>query len=191
VKSENGSSLEKPSATEQSKYDRLAFANFDIAQVIQNGKLLLGSAGKEYDLDLSDLDPAERLALQRKNLATNLGLMTSQFMDGNAVELEEFASADLVTWLSKYVANECNDLFVVDLVDESDISAPKVKQEQPPTPAAIGGSKPPMLSPGTPNEADMEGLSARERNKLKRRAKTDLKFKGKDKYVPRDRSIVQ
>ncbi|GJJ70462.1 TATA-binding protein-associated factor [Entomortierella parvispora] len=149
VKSENGSS-EKPATTEQSKYDRLAFANFDIAQVIQNGKLLLGSAGKEYDLDLSDLDPAERLALQRKNLATNLGLMTSQFMD-------------------------------VDLVDESDISTPKVKQEQPLTPAAAGGSKTPLTSPGTPNEADMEGLSARERNKLKRRAKTDLKFKGKDK----------
>ncbi|KAG0310055.1 TATA-binding protein-associated factor mot1 [Dissophora globulifera] len=149
---------EQQSAKEQSKYDRLSFSNFDISQVLQNGKLLLGSAGKEYDLDLSDLDPAERLAIQRKNLAANLGLMTSQFMD-------------------------------VDLVDESDISGPKapttpVKQEQPSTPSISSGSataKQPLLSPAIPNEADMEGLSARERNKLKRRAKTDLKFKGKDK----------
>ncbi|KAF8933060.1 TATA-binding protein-associated factor mot1 [Dissophora ornata] len=157
VKNEEGGTEQKP-ATEQGRYDRLSFSNFDISQVIQNGKLLLGSAGKEYDLDLSDLDPAERLAIQRKNLATNLGLMTSQFMD-------------------------------VDLVDESDISGPKPstispKQEQSPTPSASGSSgfiKPPMPSPGPQSEAGMEGLSARERNKLKRRAKTDLKFKGKDK----------
>ncbi|KAG0207805.1 TATA-binding protein-associated factor mot1 [Mortierella sp. GBA30] len=158
VKAENGTEPQKPA--EQSKYDRLAFSDFDISQVLQNGKLLLGSAGKEYDLDLSDLDPAERLAIQRKNLAANLGLMTSQFMD-------------------------------VDLVDESDISGPKTpslptKHERPPTPTAasataVAASKPPVSSPSTPNEASMEGLSARERNKMKRRAKTDLKFKGKDK----------
>ncbi|KAF8977691.1 TATA-binding protein-associated factor mot1 [Entomortierella lignicola] len=143
---------------EQSKYDRLSFSNFDISQVLQNGKLLLGSAGKEYDLDLSDLDPAERLAIQRKNLAANLGLMTSQFMD-------------------------------VDLVDESDIAGPKspttpLKQEQPPTPTASTStsiSRQPLPSPALPSDVDMDGLSARERNKLKRRAKTDLKFKGKDK----------
>ncbi|KAG0345016.1 TATA-binding protein-associated factor mot1 [Podila humilis] len=137
-----------------SKYDRLSFSNFDISAVIQNGKLLLGSAGKEYDLDLSDLDPAERLAIQRKNLAANLGIMTTQFMD-------------------------------VDLVDDTDISGVKsspvsIKKEQPTTPSA-GPSKAPIPSPGTPDESSLEGLSARERNKLKRRAKTDLKFKGKDK----------
>lgn len=67
-------------------FDRLSFSSFDISQVLQNGKLLLGSAGKEYDLDLSDLDPAERLAIQRKNLSANLGLMTSQFMDGKLLD---------------------------------------------------------------------------------------------------------
>ncbi|KAG0366019.1 hypothetical protein BC939DRAFT_503250 [Gamsiella multidivaricata] len=156
VKTEEGSADQKK-GVEAPKYDRLSFSNFDISQVIQNGKLLLGSAGKEYDLDLSDLDPAERLAIQRKNLAANLGL-TSQFMD-------------------------------VDLMDESDISGPKplsipMKQEQPPTPSAgasSAGSKAPLPSPGLSNEVNLEGLSARERNKMKRRAKTDLKFKGKDK----------
>ncbi|KAF9583392.1 TATA-binding protein-associated factor mot1, partial [Lunasporangiospora selenospora] len=148
VKEENGTE-QKPKA-ELPKYDRLSFSNLDISTVLQNGKLLLGSAGKEYDLDLSDLDPAERLALQRKNLAANLGIMTTQFMD-------------------------------VDLVDDADISGPKtpaitIKQEQPS--ASMGKALP---SPGLPNEAEMEGLSARERNKLKRRAKTDLKFKSKDK----------
>lgn len=82
MKTEDGTADPKP-AMEQ-KFDRLSFSNFDISQVLQNGKLLLGSAGKEYDLDLSDLDPAERLAIQRKNLAANLGL-TSQFMDGRTM----------------------------------------------------------------------------------------------------------
>lgn len=78
---------------------------------------------------------------------------------------------------------------IVDLVDESDISAPKappapVKKEESPTPvssASLTGSKQPLGSPAIQNDVDMDGLSARERNKLKRRAKTDLKFKGKDK----------
>ncbi|KAG0242090.1 TATA-binding protein-associated factor mot1 [Actinomortierella wolfii] len=139
----------------QDKFERLSFKHFDIGQVLQNGKLLLGSAGKEYDLDLSDLDPAERLAIQRKNLAVNLGI-ASQFMD-------------------------------VDLVDEKDLTTtPSTKPaplKQPPTPGASAtqGSTPPLPSPGLPAGTDLEGLSARERNKLKRRAKTDLKFKGKDK----------
>lgn len=82
VKAEDGTTEQKPPV--EQKFDRLSFSNFDISQVLQNGKLLLGSAGKEYDLDLSDLDPAERLAIQRKNLAANLGL-TSQFMDGRTM----------------------------------------------------------------------------------------------------------
>jgi TATA-binding protein-associated factor len=77
----------------------------------------------------------------------------------------------------------------VDLVDETDFSGPKptskpMKQEQPQAlsaSASSGLSKAALPSPGLPNDVDLEGLSARERNKLKRRAKTDLKFKGKDK----------
>ncbi|CAG8444968.1 8385_t:CDS:10 [Ambispora gerdemannii] len=117
--------------------NKYSFDNFDIANVLQGGKLLLGSAGKEYDFDLSDLDPAERLALQRKNLSERLGL-GSQFMD-------------------------------VDLFDETDIA----------------GS----------SDADLSGLSAREINKLKRKAKKDAKDKGKDKVrvvaIDRRRPSIQ
>lgn len=88
VKSEDESKETTP-VTEASKYDRLSFSNIDISAVLQNGKLLLGSAGKEYDLDLSDLDPAERLAIQRKNLAANLGIMTTQFIDGKDIRSVE------------------------------------------------------------------------------------------------------
>ena len=80
---------------------------------------------------------------------------------------------------------------IVDLVDDADIAAPKTptalvkKEESPiPTPAASIPSmvpNPPLTSLANQTDVDLEGLSARERNKLKRRAKTDLKFKGKDK----------
>ncbi|CAG8552936.1 1718_t:CDS:10, partial [Gigaspora rosea] len=75
VKIENEISIKNESS--DNKY---SFENFDISSVLQNGKTLLGSAGKEYDLDLSDLDPAQRLALQHKNLRERLGL-GGEFMD--------------------------------------------------------------------------------------------------------------
>ncbi|CAG8530565.1 8145_t:CDS:10 [Ambispora leptoticha] len=74
--------------------NKYSFDNFDIANVLQGGKLLLGSAGKEYDFDLSELDPAVRLALQRKNLSERLGL-GSQFMDVDLFDESDIADADL------------------------------------------------------------------------------------------------
>lgn len=62
---------------------KLCFSQFDLASVLQHGKLLLGSAGKEYEIDFSDMTPQERLELQRRNLKERLGL-GSQFMDGNS-----------------------------------------------------------------------------------------------------------
>ncbi|KAJ3082442.1 btaf1 RNA polymerase II, B-TFIID transcription factor-associated, 170kDa, partial [Quaeritorhiza haematococci] len=65
----------------------LCFDNFDIETVVKNGSPLVASAGKEFDLDLSEMDPKERMALQKKNLKQRLGLGT-EFMDGE--------------WYSKY-----------------------------------------------------------------------------------------
>ncbi|CAJ0752198.1 15832_t:CDS:10 [Entrophospora sp. SA101] len=77
IESENDDNNNKSQPLNDNKY---SFDNFDISNVIQNGKTLLGSAGKEYDLDLSDLDPAQRLAFQHKNLKERLGL-GGEFMD--------------------------------------------------------------------------------------------------------------
>ena len=66
---------------------KLRFSEFDLASVLQHGKLLLGSAGKEYDIDFSDMTPQERLEIQRRNLKERLGL-ASQFMDGKKVNIQ-------------------------------------------------------------------------------------------------------
>jgi len=78
-----------PPPTDISDANKLTFATFDLSSVLVHGKLLLGSAGKEYDIDMSDMTPQERLALQRKNLKERLGL-GSQFMDGNYIILGSY-----------------------------------------------------------------------------------------------------
>jgi TATA-binding protein-associated factor len=62
----------------------LAFASFRITQVLDKGQLLVSSAGKEFDADFSNMDPKERLALQKKMIREKLGLET-RFMDSNLV----------------------------------------------------------------------------------------------------------
>jgi TATA-binding protein-associated factor len=60
--------------------ESLSFASFNISQVIDRGEPLVASAGKEFDVDLSGMDPKERLKMQKKRLKERLGLGT-QFMD--------------------------------------------------------------------------------------------------------------
>ncbi len=59
----------------------LRFDKFDIETVVKNGAPLVASAGKEFDSDLSDMDPKDRIAFQKKQLKQKLGLGT-EFMDG-------------------------------------------------------------------------------------------------------------
>ncbi|ORY95444.1 hypothetical protein BCR43DRAFT_301359 [Syncephalastrum racemosum] len=134
---------------------KLGFDQFDLASVITHGKLLLGSAGKEYDIDLSDMSPQERLELQRKNLKERLGL-TSQFMDVDLVD-----EADLR-----------------DSVKKQESTPPPV------SPAHAQPSSAPAPAP-TPAvaEINMAGLSARERNMLKRKMKMDAKLNKKKEKV--------
>ncbi|CAG8777005.1 1252_t:CDS:2, partial [Racocetra fulgida] len=92
------------SVKNESNDNKYSFENFDISNVLQNGKTLLGSAGKEYDLDLSELDPAQRLALQHKNLRERLGL-GGEFMDEISV----------LSYIDKGI------FLAVDLLDDVDI----------------------------------------------------------------------
>ncbi|KAK9238071.1 hypothetical protein V1525DRAFT_402348 [Lipomyces kononenkoae] len=69
--------------------DLLTFSTLDIGAVLKNGMKLLGSGGREYDFSLADLDPAERLALQKRNVTARLGL-GGEYMD-DIVTAHDFA----------------------------------------------------------------------------------------------------
>ncbi|KAI8338754.1 hypothetical protein BC941DRAFT_469857 [Chlamydoabsidia padenii] len=135
--------------------NKLGFNQFDLASVLQHGKTLLGSAGKEYDIDLSDMTPQERLEMQRRNLRERLGL-GSQFMD-------------------------------VDLLDDADLDTKKKGDSVSSSPSpSTSNSHASTINDQAPTpvvqEINMAGLSARERNMLKRKMKMDAKLnKNKEK----------
>ncbi|KAK9916950.1 hypothetical protein WJX75_009151 [Coccomyxa subellipsoidea] len=116
----------------------LSLEAFDLERVLQMGTPLLASGGQEYDVaDDPTLSHSDRLAKQRKNIKTRLGLggPVDQLMD----------TVDLIK-------DE-------DLVSASGTAAAKGSHQQKDASALL---------------SEMTGLSARERNKLKR----DLKRKG-------------
>lgn len=85
LKSGNGS------ATNPEDLLTLTFDTLDITAVIKNGKKLLGSSGKEYDYSLADLDPAERLAAQKRNVTARLGL-GGEYIEDEIVTEKDFAT---------------------------------------------------------------------------------------------------
>ncbi|KAI9664076.1 MAG: TATA-binding protein-associated factor mot1 [Bathelium mastoideum] len=67
-KEENASSPSLPSD------DQLDLGTLDVTTILLKGKQLLGSAGKQYDYKLAAMEPAERLAHQKKSLLARLGM---------------------------------------------------------------------------------------------------------------------
>ncbi|KAJ2232119.1 TATA-binding protein-associated factor mot1 [Coemansia sp. RSA 1722] len=118
---------------EEEDMEYLNFGQFNVDSVIKHGRLLLGSAGREYEDDgLEGLNPAQRVAAQRAQMRKRLGIGA------------EFLGDDLL-------ADE--DLAVkVPVVAKRKVEPePKVEDAQ----------------------IDMSKLSARERNRLKRKARLD------------------
>lgn len=134
---------------------QLQLATLDVEAILTNGKELLGSAGRQYDFKLAGMDPAQRLAHQKKSLTSRLGL-------GG-----EYIEDDLVT--------------EKDFAVKGSISAPSVPQidtsvSRSSSVAASGGEFAAM-SPGdnTAQTPGSEAMSKRQLNMLKRRRKEELK----------------
>ncbi|KAL5034972.1 hypothetical protein BDV3_004461 [Batrachochytrium dendrobatidis] len=131
----------------------LGFNNFDITTVVDRGAVLVASSGGEFDVDLSGMDPKERLVFQKKQLRERLGLAT-QFMDVSFVEETDLGGQ------SHSTAQTETKLSITQVVEAST----KIKQNPDDTQASD----------------PYAGLSARERNRLKRKAKMVAKSGGKD-----------
>ncbi|KAI9823081.1 MAG: TATA-binding protein-associated factor mot1 [Phylliscum demangeonii] len=72
--------------------DQLQLDTLDLSLILKYGQKLLGSAGNEYDCSLAGLDPAARLAYQKKRLTARLGL-GGEYMEEDLVTEMDFASA--------------------------------------------------------------------------------------------------
>ncbi|KAJ2693826.1 TATA-binding protein-associated factor mot1 [Coemansia sp. IMI 209128] len=146
----------KPIVTEDED-DLLTFAQYDVDSVIRNGRLLLGSAGKEYDDGLEGLDAQARMAIQKAQMKKRLGI-GAQFLDEDLLD-------------------------DIDLGADSpavDIDSKRVDKRRKVEEATPNGSE-----SGTA-DIDMSKLSARERNRLKRKERLNGgKKKGKVDVGPK------
>jgi TATA-binding protein-associated factor len=55
-------------------HGKLSFEGFDLDQILDYGTPLLASAGKEFEMDWEEMDPKERLRIQKQQLKQRLGL---------------------------------------------------------------------------------------------------------------------
>jgi TATA-binding protein-associated factor len=138
----------------------LQLDTLDISSILQYGKKLVGSAGKEYDYSLAGLDAAQRLAYQKQNLASRLGL-GGEYIEEDLVNANDFA------------ANSQHKLPPTPALPRVDTSF-KARQ------ASISSTSPyTAMSPmeSTPQSAfgDESGLSKRQLNQLKRKNKSMAK----------------
>ncbi|KAF2712965.1 hypothetical protein K504DRAFT_497801 [Pleomassaria siparia CBS 279.74] len=74
--------------------DQLDLGSLDLTSILEFGKKLLGSSGEQYNIMLAAMEPAERLAHQKKSLTARLGL------GGKYIEEDIVTENDIATRLS-------------------------------------------------------------------------------------------
>lgn len=132
-----------------SSEDQLRLSTLDVESILSYGKELLASAGQQYDFALAGLNPAERLAHQKKTLTSRLGLAG------------EYIEEDLVN---------AKDLTVNHTLTSGDQkSSPNLNNGTFPTHPHSSFGKDPN------DQASSEAMSKRQLNMLKRRRKEELK----------------
>lgn len=130
--------------------DQLQLESLDVASILKKGRPLLGSAGKEYDYQFVGMDPAQRLAHQKKTLTSRLGLGTD------------------------FIEDELGDM-----ITSKDVDGPlPTPGGLPKLDTAISRHNSIASPAATPTDANGEetgGLSKRQLNMLKRKNKQRLK----------------
>lgn len=139
----------------EEKDDRLEFESFDIYNVIRNGKVLLGSAGKEYDWDSAGLSAEERLARAKHSVTARLGL-GAEYMEKDFLSAQDLSTPSGSRFPASVTSSGLDTAIPVDPHSQTMFVAEKS-----------------MSTPSTPVGDD--GLSARQRNILKRKHKMGSK----------------
>ncbi|KAJ7118732.1 SNF2 chromatin remodeling protein [Mycena epipterygia] len=168
----------KPPATEEQSLPAPDFPNFSVQELISQGKLLLASSGKEFVKPAGILASPAEVKKARKAAMSRLGL---DFLDEDDLEIEK----ELADEMDVDIEGEMDPVPVPVTVKSEDNPDPecppslspmdietKTKRENtsPPTTRSV---TPAEQSPTTPDvpDTDLSALSARERNRLKRKRK--------------------
>ena len=163
IKSEADHELSSPNA-QTSGGDQLRLETLDISAILNNGKKLLGSGGREIDYAIASLNPATRLEFQKKAVFISLGLAGSNADDQISKLIRELNVPSDSTNGSRATSTLPN----IDTSDSIFSDDQALRSPSPFTSASPGG-----YNAQTPiNEA---GLSKRQLNQLKRKIKNDAK----------------
>ncbi|GAO48421.1 hypothetical protein SAICODRAFT_21270 [Saitoella complicata NRRL Y-17804] len=164
--------LPPPSLPRKAIDTTLHLSTLSLPQILTRGRKLLGSAGSEYEVSWGDLPPSERLAFQKRNLMGRLGL-GSEVMSKEEQE-ELFGDKDLSTPVPgqqtprvPFPPSGRMPPPMASPANPSALQTPRLQKDSSTMSAGTGAMQPP--TPGSAIGED--GLSARQRNALKRKAK--------------------
>lgn len=135
------------------------FPNFSVKDLMERGTRLLASSGKEFVKPSAILANSSEVQKARKEAMGRLGL---DFLDG--------LGGDEMDWekeLAPEVEPEAEPENIVKVEEENIASPPAVS----PTDRSNSSTPAPSLPVPELSEEDLSGLSARERNRLKRKRK--------------------
>lgn len=157
------------SSTEEPPLPEPPFPSFSVQGLVLQGKLLLASSGKEFVKPAGILSSATEVKKARKEAMGRLGL---DFLDNVADEMDlekEFAEAEADGDVEMEDVPVKSEPSVEPLSPMQTFpSEEPIKREDRPATRSVTPSAP---SPATPVPEDLGALSARERNRLKRKRK--------------------
>ncbi|KAJ7684613.1 SNF2 superfamily chromatin remodeling protein [Mycena polygramma] len=169
----------KPSSDQDESFPAPEFPVFSVQELISQGKLLLASSGKEFAKPAGMLASPAEVKKARKAAMSRLGL---EFLDEDDLGIEK----ELADEMDVDIEGETDSAAVpVPIKNEDDpdpdfapslspmdVEPKPTKRENTSAPTTRSAT-PAEPSPTTPNapDADLSALSARERNRLKRKRK--------------------
>jgi TATA-binding protein-associated factor len=140
--------------------EMLHLSSLDISLILNHGKKLLGSAGKEYEYSMAGMTAAQRLAYQKQSLTSRLGL-GGEYMDDELVNEQDFAAG------SQHRTAPTPGPMKID-------TKANLQRDDSLRSASPTSSKSPLNTNGHAS-IDESGLSKRQLNQLKRKNKSAAK----------------
>jgi TATA-binding protein-associated factor len=148
------------------------FPTFSVQELMQKGTLLLASSGKEFAKPTGILSNSTEVKKARKEAMGRLGLDFLDTVGGDEMDLEKELAVDVEPEAD--VEMESCTKTDEEIFPISPMDVDSVKRDQSPSAhqiSATPAAPSPTISSGPPVGNDLSALSARERNRLKRKRK--------------------
>jgi len=145
------------------------FPSFSVQDLIQKGTLLLASSGKEFAKPSGILSNSAEVKKARKEAMGRLGLDFLDSVGGDEMDIEKELAADVEPEADIEMENSTKTEEEMSPTSPMDIEPVKRERSPPARPMSATSVAPSTVPSSSPE--DLTTLSARERNRLKRKRK--------------------